>query len=82
MTRPIGTFSQKIHGHAMACATAPPMTGPPITASPVTPLKMPMAQARRSGGNAAVSSENASGSISAAARALHGPGGDQRPRVR
>ena len=64
-TRPIGTFSQKIHGQAMPCATAPPTTGPAATASPVTLVKMPMAQARRCGGNPADSSANASGRTSA-----------------
>ncbi len=60
-TMPSGTFSQKIHGHAMPCATAPPTTGPAATASPVTAVKMPMAQARRCGGNPADSSANARG---------------------
>ena len=64
-TRPIGTFSQKIHGQAMPCATAPPTTGPAATASPVTLVKMPIAQARRCGGNPADSSANASGRTSA-----------------
>ena len=63
--RPIGTFSQKIHGQAIPCATAPPTTGPAATASPVTLVKMPMAQARRCGGNPADSSANASGRTSA-----------------
>ena len=63
---PNGTFSQKIHCQAMPCATAPPTTGPPATPRPVTALKMPMAHARRCGGNPADSSANASGSTSAA----------------
>ena len=66
MIAPTGTFSQKIHCQAMPCATAPPTIGPPATARPVTALKMPMAQARRCGGNPADSSANASGSTSAA----------------
>ena len=49
----------------MPCATAPPTTGPAATASPVTAVKMPMAQARRCGGNPADSSANASGRTSA-----------------
>ena len=68
MTTPIGTFSQKIHCQAMPCATAPPTIGPAATARPVTALKMPMAQARRCGGNPADSSASASGSTSAAPR--------------
>ena len=56
---------------------APPTTGPAIRARPVTPLKMPSALPRRSGGNAALSSAIASGMISAAPGALHGAGGDQ-----
>ena len=66
MIRPIGTFSQKIQGQARPCVTAPPTTGPASTAIPVTLLKMPSAQARRCGGNAAESRASASGSISAA----------------
>ena len=66
MTSPIGTFSQKIHGQSRPWATAPPTTGPASTAIPVTLLKIPSAQARRCGGNAADSRASASGSISAA----------------
>src|ERR1700678_711564 len=62
--RPIGTFSQKIQGQATPCATAPPTTGPAATASPVTLVKMPIAQARRCGGDPADSSANASGTNS------------------
>ena len=47
---PIGTFSQKIHCHAIPCVTAPPTTGPPSTARPVMPPKTPSARPRRSGG--------------------------------
>ena len=68
MTSPIGTFSQKIHGQSRPWATAPPTTGPASTAIPVTLLKIPNAQARRCGGNAADSRASASGSISAARR--------------
>ena len=66
MTRPMGTFSQKIHGQSRPWVTAPPTTGPASTAMPVTLLKIPRAQARRCGGNAADSRASASGSISAA----------------
>jgi len=66
MTKPIGTLSQKIHSQARPWVTAPPTTGPASTAMPVTLLKMPRAQARRCGENAAASSASASGSISAA----------------
>ena len=59
-------FSQKIHCQDNPWATAPPITGPASTASPITLLKIPSAQARRSGGNAALSSASDSGSTSAA----------------
>ena len=62
----MGTFSQNTHGQSRPWVTAPPTTGPASTAIPVTLLKMPRAQARRWGGNAADSSATASGSISAA----------------
>ena len=45
---------------------APPTTGPPTTARPVIAPKMPSAQPRRSGGNAALSSASASGMTTAA----------------
>jgi len=63
---PIGTFSQKIHCHEIPWAIAPPTSGPPRTAMPVTPLKIPIAQARRSGGKAALRSASESGITSAA----------------
>ena len=66
ITRPSGMFSQKIHCQDSPWATAPPITGPASTARPVTLLKMPSAQARRWGGNAALSSASDSGSTSAA----------------
>ena len=66
MITPIGTLSQKIQVQARPWVTAPPTTGPASTAIPVTLLKMPSAQALRSGGKAADSSASASGSISAA----------------
>ena len=65
VTRPIGTFSQKIHGQLMPCTTAPPISGPLATASPVIPLNMPIAAPRFSGGKAALSSVRPSGTIKA-----------------
>jgi len=59
--RAIGTFSQKIHCHAMPWVMAPPSTGPTTTASAVTPPKIPSAQPRRCGGKAAFSRASASG---------------------
>ena len=50
--RPIGTFSQKIHGQARPCTTAPPIIGPARMARPTTPLKIPSAFARWGGGYA------------------------------
>ena len=50
----------------MPWVIAPPTTGPTVAASPVTPPKTPIAQPRRSGGNAAFSSASASGMIIAA----------------
>ena len=49
---PIGTFSQKIHGHSRPSAIAPPTSGPLATARPVIAKKIPSADPRRSGGNA------------------------------
>ena len=63
--RPIGTFSQKIHGHARPWTTTPPIIGPPRMARPVTPLKIPSALARRCGGYAADSRASACGMIMA-----------------
>ena len=65
-SRPIGTFSQKIHSQLIPCTTAPPTSGPLATASPVIALKIPIAAPRFSGGKAAVSSASASGVKSAA----------------
>jgi hypothetical protein len=62
----IGTLSQKIHSQAMPSEIAPPTTGPLSTARPVTPLKIPSALARLSGGKAALSCVRASGITSAA----------------
>ena len=61
-SRPIGTFSQKIHSQSMPSTTSPPMNGPLATARPVTALKMPIAVPRRSGGKAALRRARASGS--------------------
>ena len=67
MTRqPIGTLSQKIHCQETPSAMTPPSTGPMISASPVTPLKIPSAFPRSSGGNAALNRAIASGITSAA----------------
>jgi hypothetical protein len=63
---PIGTLSQKIHCHAIPSVIAPPISGPLATASPVSAKKIPSADPRRSGGNAALTSANASVVISAA----------------
>ena len=63
---PIGTLSQKIHCHASVSVTAPPSTGPATTARPVIAPNTPSAHARRSGGNAALSSASDSGAIIAA----------------
>ena len=66
VSRPIGTFSQKIHCQAMPWVIAPPSTGPTTTARAVTEPKMPIAQPRRCGGTAAFSSASASGMTIAA----------------
>ena len=63
---PIGTFSQKIHCQASPSAIAPPTSGPLATARPVTAKKIPSAEPRRSGGNAALTSAKASVMTSAA----------------
>ena len=63
---PTGTLIQKIHCQARPSVTAPPIIGPPSTARPVRPLKMPIAQPRRSGGKAAPSRPIASGITTAA----------------
>jgi hypothetical protein len=63
---PKGTLIQKIHRQSRPWVTAPPSVGPPSTASPVSPLNTPIAQPRRSGGNAAPSSPMASGITTAA----------------
>ena len=76
-TRPIGTLSQKIHCQARPSTIAPPTNGPLATASPVTALKIPSARARRSGGNAALSSASAERHHQRRARALDGARGDQ-----
>ena len=47
-TRPIGTFSQKIHCHERPWTTAPPTTGPSATARPPIPPQAPSARPRRS----------------------------------
>ena len=65
-SRPIGTFTQKIHCHSIPCTIAPLTIGPSATAIPVTALNMPIAVPRFSGGNAAVSSASASGRMNAA----------------
>jgi hypothetical protein len=62
---PIGTLTQKIHAHAVPSAIAPPTSGPPSVARPVTLKKIPSADARRSGGNAALTIARASGMTSA-----------------
>ena len=62
---PMGTLIQKIHCQATPSVTAPPITGPPSTATPVIALKIPSAQARRSGEEAAPSSASAVGITSA-----------------
>ena len=63
---PIGTLIQKIHCQARPSAIAPPITGPPPTARPVRPCSAPIAEPRRSGGNAAPTSVSASGMTNAA----------------
>ena len=60
-TRPIGTFSQKIHCQAMPSTTAPPTSGPNAIARPPIPPQAPRASARRSGATAALSSVSVSG---------------------
>ena len=49
---PIGTFSQKIHCHAIPSTTAPPTSGPAATARPAIPDQAPRATPRLSAGNA------------------------------
>ncbi len=60
-TRPIGTFSQKIHCQAMPSTTAPPTSGPNAIARPPIPPQAPSASPRFSGGTAALSSVRVSG---------------------
>src|SRR6266571_9200256 len=43
VSRPIGTFSQKIHCQATPWVIAPPSTGPTTTARAITEPKMPIA---------------------------------------
>jgi hypothetical protein len=59
-------LTQKIHCHASPCAIAPPTSGPLATARPVTPIRIPIAEPRRSGGNAALTIASDSGMTSAA----------------
>ena len=68
IARPIGTFAQKIHCHAMPSTTAPPTNGPIATPSPLIPPQMPSAAARRSGGNASLISVRVRGVTMAAPR--------------
>ena len=58
---PIGTFSQKIHCHAIPSTTAPPTSGPAATARPAIPDQAPSATPRRSAGKAAERSVSVSG---------------------
>ncbi len=59
--RPIGTFSQKIHCHAIPSTTAPPMSGPLATARPPIPPQAPSATPRLSAGTAALRIVSVSG---------------------
>ncbi len=66
VTRPIGTFSQKIHCQLAPSVIAPPTSGPTATASPDIAPHTPSAAPRRSGGTAADSNVRLSGRTSAA----------------
>ncbi len=65
-TRPIGTFSQKIHCQEMCSVSEPPISGPLATATPVTAPKIPRAAPRRSAGIAAPIRVSVSGIMTAA----------------
>ena len=51
VTRPIGTFTRKIHSQPNASVSTPPTSGPTATANPVVAPQMPRAVPRSLGGN-------------------------------
>jgi hypothetical protein len=55
---PIGTFIQKMADQSKAPIRTPPTIGPPPNPKPATVAQMPIAEARRSGGNASTRIES------------------------
>ena len=68
VTRPIGTFSQKIHCQAMPVESAPPTIGPIATARPAIPPHAPRIAPRFSGGVSSARIVSVSGVTIAAPR--------------